>query len=125
MWTPTTRLQHSRAVTRYQTDLTDAEWRVIAPHFAEALRNGPAAGLADARDRHRHLLCRAGWLRAPSSADTSCCSYILTHGCKIIWRKRPAWAAKKPKLSWTVALDFISSTNEALTMCIKRGAAII
>src|SRR5271154_4467904 len=31
MWTPTTRQQHSRIVTRYQTDLTDAEWRVIAP----------------------------------------------------------------------------------------------
>ncbi len=31
MWTPTTRQQHSRSVTRYQTDLTDAEWRLIAP----------------------------------------------------------------------------------------------
>jgi transposase len=28
MWTPATRRQHSRIVTRYQTDLTDAEWRV-------------------------------------------------------------------------------------------------
>jgi hypothetical protein len=27
MWTPTTRQQHSRTATRYQTDLTDAEWR--------------------------------------------------------------------------------------------------
>ena len=33
MWTPTTRQQHSRTITRYQTDLTDAEWRVIAPHL--------------------------------------------------------------------------------------------
>src|ERR1700741_3982727 len=33
MWTPTTRQQHSRPITRYQTDLTDAEWRVIAPHL--------------------------------------------------------------------------------------------
>ena len=31
MWTPTTRQQHNRIVTRYQTDLTDAEWLVIAP----------------------------------------------------------------------------------------------
>ena len=31
MWTPTTRQQHSRPATRYQTDLTDAEWHVIAP----------------------------------------------------------------------------------------------
>ena len=29
MWTPTTRQHHNRPVTRYQTDLTDAEWRVI------------------------------------------------------------------------------------------------
>jgi transposase len=33
MWTPTTRQQHTRLVSRYQTDLTDAEWRVIAPHL--------------------------------------------------------------------------------------------
>jgi transposase len=33
MWMPTTRQQHSRPVTRYQTDLTDAEWCVIAPHL--------------------------------------------------------------------------------------------
>jgi transposase len=33
MWTPATRRQHSRIVTRYQTDLTDAEWRVIALHL--------------------------------------------------------------------------------------------
>ncbi len=29
MWTPTTRLQHSRDELRYSTDLTDAEWGVI------------------------------------------------------------------------------------------------
>ena len=33
MWTPTTRQRHSRPVRRYQTDLTDAEWRVIVPHL--------------------------------------------------------------------------------------------
>jgi transposase len=31
MWTPTTRRQHSRAGLRYETDLTDAEWRLVAP----------------------------------------------------------------------------------------------
>jgi transposase len=31
MWTPTTRRQHSREGLRYETDLTDAEWGVIAP----------------------------------------------------------------------------------------------
>ncbi len=40
MWTPTTRQQHSRPVTRYQTDLTDAEWRVIAPHLPKPCAKG-------------------------------------------------------------------------------------
>jgi transposase len=40
MWTPTTRQQHSRSVTRYQTDLTDAEWRVIAPHLPKSCAMG-------------------------------------------------------------------------------------
>jgi transposase len=40
MWTPITRQQHSRPVTRYQTDLTDAEWRVIAPHLPKPCATG-------------------------------------------------------------------------------------
>jgi transposase len=40
MWTPTTRQQHNRIVTRYQTDLTDAEWRVIAPHLPKPCATG-------------------------------------------------------------------------------------
>ena len=40
MWTPTTRQQHSRPVTRYQTDLTDAEWLVIAPHLPKPCATG-------------------------------------------------------------------------------------
>jgi len=40
MRTPTTRQQHSRTVTRYQTDLTDAEWRVIAPHLPKPCATG-------------------------------------------------------------------------------------
>jgi Putative transposase of IS4/5 family (DUF4096) len=40
MWTPTTRQQHSRPVTRYQTDLTDAEWRVIARHLPKPCVTG-------------------------------------------------------------------------------------
>ena len=40
MWTPTTRQQHSRTVSRYQTDLTDAEWRLISPHLPEPCATG-------------------------------------------------------------------------------------
>ncbi len=37
MWTPTTRQQHSRAGLRYGSDLTDAEWEILAPFLpAEA-----------------------------------------------------------------------------------------
>lgn len=38
MWTPTTRLQHSRDGLRYGSDLTDGEWAVIEPFLP------PAAG---------------------------------------------------------------------------------
>src|SRR5271157_3536245 len=40
MWTPTTRQQHTRLVSRYQTDLTDAEWCVIAPHLPKPCPTG-------------------------------------------------------------------------------------
>ena len=40
MWTPTTRQKHSRTVTRYQTDLTDTEWRVIAPQLLKPCATG-------------------------------------------------------------------------------------
>src|ERR1700746_1308160 len=40
MGPPATRQQHSRPVTRYQTDLTDAEWRVIAPHLPKPCATG-------------------------------------------------------------------------------------
>jgi transposase len=40
MWTPTTRKQHNRKTRRYQTDLTDEEWRVIEPHLPAARKTG-------------------------------------------------------------------------------------
>jgi len=40
MWTPTTRKQHNRKTNRYQTDVTDAEWRVIEPHLPAAKETG-------------------------------------------------------------------------------------
>ena len=40
MWTPTTRQQHTRTLVRYQTDLTDEEWRVIAPHLPTPCATG-------------------------------------------------------------------------------------
>ena len=43
MWTPTTRRQHSRSRLRYETDLTDAEWAVIAPLMPESASCGRSA----------------------------------------------------------------------------------
>jgi transposase len=40
MWTPTTREHHSRRAPRYETDLTDEEWRVIEPHLPPARTTG-------------------------------------------------------------------------------------
>src|SRR5499433_3226960 len=40
MWTPTARQKYSRTVTRYQTDLTDTEWRIIAPHLPKPCATG-------------------------------------------------------------------------------------
>ena len=40
MWTPATRAQHMRVSKRYQTDLTDAEWLLIADMLPGAARLG-------------------------------------------------------------------------------------
>jgi hypothetical protein len=60
MWTPTTRQQHSRPVRRYQTDLTDAEWRVIAPHLPKPCAMGRPREWPMREIHQRHLLCHAG-----------------------------------------------------------------
>ena len=41
MWTPATRRQHNRAGLRYETDLTDAEWNLIAPLLPTYRRGRP------------------------------------------------------------------------------------
>ena len=40
MWTATTRLQHSRDHLRYGSDLSDAEWEIIAPFMPPPARTG-------------------------------------------------------------------------------------
>jgi transposase len=40
MWTPTSRVQHSRAGLRYGSDLTDAEWAILAPLLPPPSRFG-------------------------------------------------------------------------------------
>jgi putative transposase len=40
MWPPATRKNYSRATTRYQSDVTGEEWRVIEPHLPRARHPG-------------------------------------------------------------------------------------
>jgi transposase len=40
MWTPATRRQHNRESLRYETDMTDAEWSLIAPLMPTACPTG-------------------------------------------------------------------------------------
>ena len=40
MWTPATRRQHNRENLRYETDLTDREWNLVAPMMPVAARMG-------------------------------------------------------------------------------------
>ena len=62
MWTPATRKNYSRNGLRYQSDVTDEEWRVIEPYLPPAKGIGRPARLAVARDRQRHFLRDALWL---------------------------------------------------------------
>ena len=75
MWTPTTRQQHSRTVIRYQTDLTDAEWRVIAPHLPTPCAMG--------RPRE--------W---PTREITNGIFYVMRTGCP--WRLVPRLPLRSP-----------------------------
>jgi len=40
MWTPATRKDYIRTTARYQSDVTDEEWRVIEPHLPPAKLTG-------------------------------------------------------------------------------------
>jgi len=40
MWTPNAQVQHSCKSLRYQNDLTDAEWAVLAPHLPPVCSRG-------------------------------------------------------------------------------------
>ena len=46
MWTPATRKNYSRNGLRYQSDVTDEEWRMIEPYIAARQGHRPPARLA-------------------------------------------------------------------------------
>ena len=68
MWTPATRKKYTRPSTRYQTDLTDAQWRVIEPLLRPAKTTG--------RPR-----------KGPMREICNAIFYLLGTGCQ--WRQMP------------------------------------
>jgi putative transposase len=69
MWTPTTRDHYSRRTARYQSDLTDEEWRVIEPYLPAEKTTG--------RPR--------GW---PMREIVNGIFYVMRSGCP--WRQLPS-----------------------------------
>jgi hypothetical protein len=67
MWTAETRAEHDRDDLRYPSDLTDAEWQILAP-LATACGDRPASVLADARSDECDLLCAARRLSVAHAA---------------------------------------------------------
>ena len=68
MWTPATRKNYSRSGLRYQSDVTDEEWRVIEPYLP------PAKGIGRPR----------GW---PLREIVNGIFYVMRSGCP--WRQLP------------------------------------
>jgi transposase len=68
MWTPDTRAEHDRDDLRYPSDLTDAEWQVLAPMFPPPATTG----------RHR------AW---PMRELINAMFFMLRGGCP--WRMLP------------------------------------
>ena len=83
MWTPATRKQHIRETSRYQTDVTDEEWRVIRPHLPSPNTTG--------RPR--------AW---PMREIINGIFYVMRSGCP--WRLLPSdlgWGAARVSSPWS------------------------
>jgi putative transposase len=84
MWTPTTRRGHSREHLRYGSDLTDAEWAIIAPLLPPPATTG----------RRR---------RWPRREIMNAIFYVLRSGCP--WRMVPdCFAPATTVYRWFVRL---------------------
>jgi putative transposase len=84
MWSPTTRVDHNRDHLRYGSDLTDAEWAIIAPYLPPPAKTG--------RPRH--------W---PMREIMNAIFYVLRSGCP--WRMVPdCFAPATTVYRWFVRL---------------------
>jgi transposase len=83
MWTPTTRAHHSRAGLRYGSDVTDAEWEVLAPFLPPPSRHG----------RHRKWDMRE-IVNAIFYALRAGCAWSLLPKCFAPWPTVYRWFAR-------------------------------
>lgn len=68
MWNPESRARHCRVGLRYPSDLSDAEWTVIAPQIPPGRRGGTAAQRRFARRAQRRALRPGNRLPVATSA---------------------------------------------------------
>jgi putative transposase len=72
MWTPTSRRQHSRDHLRYGSDLSDAEWEIIAAFMPPPARTGRPREWPMRETINHHLVMldreRVGREASPSAA---------------------------------------------------------
>jgi transposase len=108
MWTPTTRQQHSRPVTRYQTDLTNAEWRVIAPHLPKPCATG--------RPR--------SW---PMREIVNGIFYIMRAGCpwRLLPNDLPPWGTIYRVSLRTVAIRHMRKIKGYLPLCRLPSPSVL
>ncbi len=88
MWTAATRAQHSRDKLRFASDVTDAEWAVVAPLLPPGSRSG-GPEMATAGDRQPHLyVLRCG---VPGGLPPCLPPRQTVYGWFAAWRDAGIW----------------------------------
>jgi hypothetical protein len=105
MWTPTTRKQHIRKTSRYQTDVTDQEWEVIACHLpvVSAMGRPRAWPMRDPRSRR--------WRTARLFSESSPTADMLMRGSPRPPRSPSKLCAKIPVKSASPSSRAAGSSN--------------
>src|SRR5580700_10743995 len=104
MWTPATRKNYSRNGLRYQSDVTDEEWRVIEPYLP------PAQGIGRPR----------GW---PLREIVNGIFYVMSSGCpcRQLPKDHPPWSTVyRWFAAWRDACLF-EKLNHALVITDRDG----
>ena len=92
MWTDSTRAKYARDGLRYATDLTDAEFALIAPHLPSPRPVGRPPQDEPARGHRRHLVCPAGGLARGACRPQDFPPWQAVYGYIREWRIGGLWA---------------------------------